>query len=60
MQMGWRGDRDGIHAEMQERIDIADPLAAEGARNKIPLLVIRIGNSGKFNPGHIGEDPRMV
>jgi hypothetical protein len=60
MQMGRRGDRDRIHTEAEQRVDITDRFATDGTGNKIPLLAIRIGNSHQLNAGHIGEHPRMV
>ena len=60
MQMGRRGDGDGIDAGGQQALDVGIALAAERAGHEVALLRFGVGNADQLHARKIGEHARMV
>ena len=60
VQMGRRGDGNGIDLEIEQRPDIGDRLAAERAGDEFGLLAIGIGDGDEFGARQAGEHTGMV
>ena len=60
MQMRRSRDRDGLDAELQQRVEIVDRRAAEHAGDKIALRGIGIGHADQFDSGKFGKHSGMV
>ena len=60
VQMGRRGDRDGIDAKLEQLVHVGDRRAAENARHEITLLAVGIGNAHELNASQAGEHTGVV
>ena len=60
MQMGRRGDGDGVDAEREQRIDVADGAAAQRIGDKLGLLGVRVGDADELGARQTSENARMV
>ena len=60
MQVGGRGDGDGVDVEIEQFADIGDGGAAQGARDEIGLLAVGIGDADQFGARQSGKHAGMV
>ena len=60
MQMGRRGNGDGVDVAIEQVADIGDGRAAQRARDEFGLLAVGIGDADEFGAGQSGEDAGMI
>lgn len=60
VEVGWRGDRDRIHACCKQTLGIAEGCTAQRPGYHLPLLRIRVCHAHQPYPCHIGEDARVI
>ena len=60
VEMGRGGDGDGVDAEVEHVVDLADGLAAERTGDEIGLPAVGIGDADQFGARQSGEDARMI
>jgi hypothetical protein len=60
VQVGRRGDRDGIHAFRKQILDVRKGCTAQRPGHHLPLLAVRVRHADQGYARHIGKHARVV
>jgi hypothetical protein len=60
VQVGRRGDRDGIHALRKQILDMRKGCTAQRPGHHLPLLAVRVRHADQCYARHVGKHARVI